>query len=484
MRQERYWQVWRVSIQWGIRWMLYLYGMGSIFGQPFYFGADLSYVNEMEDCGAVFKENGTAADVYDIFARHGVNMARYRLWHTPSFYDTLNAGRRYSDFADVQRSILRAKAAGMDVLLDFHLSDFWADPGRQLIPAAWEPVADNLPALLDSLYQHVHGTLIRLHALHLLPELVQIGNETNRGILLTPADDAAGGAMQWPRNALLFNKAIQAVRDAERETGRRIRLALHFADPAAADSLLAIFHAQGVNDFDIIGLSYYWAWHKPVTIAQTGAYIRQFRAQYPGKAIMVFETGYVWTQDFQDQAANIISETHPDYHPASPQSQYRWLADLTQEVINQGGEAVMYWEPAWVSTPCRTPWGQGSHQEHATFFDFDHQVLPTGGMYWPKHPYLNLPHPVAPKASSSVLVRQRARRIELLFEGLAAGKRVHVILFDQRGQWLASCHQGRPSSKGTRVVFRWPVVPRHVMYYTACIGAQYVAGKIAVSSGG
>lgn len=466
-----------MNVRRSIWWLLYLCGVGSACGQPFYFGADLSYVNEMEDCGAVFKENDVAADIYDIFARHGVNMARYRLWHTPSFYDTLNAGRRYSDFSDVQRSILRAKAARMDVLLDFHLSDFWADPGRQLIPVAWEPVANDLPALLDSLYRYIYDALIRLYALHLLPELVQIGNETNRGIMLTPAENAAGGAMQWPRNALLFNKAIQAVRDAERETGQRIRVALHFADPAAADSLLAIFHAQGVRDFDIIGLSYYWAWHKPVTIAQTGAYIRQFRAQYPGKAVMIFETGYVWTQDFHDQAANIISETHPDYHPASPQSQYRWLTDLTQEVINQGGEAVMYWEPAWVSTPCRTPWGQGSHQEHATFFDFDGQVLPEGGMYWPQHPYLYLPQPQNSKTTAPVVVCRKARRIYLWWEGCATGSRVHAILFDQRGQALAS-RQGRAGKRGARVVFRWPPDRPDAAYFTASTGSQYAVGKI------
>ena len=204
----------------------------ALFGQKFYFGSDLSYTNEMQDCGAVFKENNTPIDPFDLFAKHGTNLARFRLWHTPSFYDTLNAGKRYSDLADVRRSIVRAKAAGMDVLLDFHLSDFWADPSRQLIPKAWEPVANNLPVLKDSLYNYVYTTLLSLHTDNLLPELVQIGNETNKGIMLSPSVDAAGWSLDWARNAALFNIAIKAVRDIETATGKNIRVALHIADPS------------------------------------------------------------------------------------------------------------------------------------------------------------------------------------------------------------------------------------------------------------
>jgi arabinogalactan endo-1,4-beta-galactosidase len=356
----------------------------------FYFGSDLSYVNEMEDCGAVFKEAGQPKDVYKIFADHKTNLARFRLWHTPSFYDTLNAGVRYSDLQDVRMGILRAKSVGMDVLLDFHFSDFWADPSRQWIPKAWEAHANNLPVLKDSLYNYVYQTLINLHNDNLLPEMVQIGNETNRGIMLTPAVNAAGWSLDWSRNAPLFKRAIEAVRAVEAITGKKIRVSLHIADPADTGWLMQAFWNNGVRDFDVIGMSYYWAWHMPVTIAQTGQIITQLRSTYPGKSVMIFETGYIWTQASNDQASNIISETHPNYAPASPDAQRRWLIDLTQEVINKGGEGVMYWEPAWVSTSCRTPWGKGSHQEHATFFDFNNNMLPAGGMIWPQHPFTNL----------------------------------------------------------------------------------------------
>ena len=91
-----------------------------------------------------------------------------------------------------------------------------------------------------------------------------------------------------------------------------------------------------------------------------------------------------------DNANNIISDFDPLY-PPTPANQKKWLTDFTQEVINRGGLGVMYWEPAWVSSTCYTPWGQGSHQEHAAFFDFSSNMLPEGGMLWPEFNYQNLP---------------------------------------------------------------------------------------------
>ncbi len=359
-------------------------------GQSFYFGSDLSYVNQMDDCGVVYRDKGIPKDCYEIFADHGTNLVRLRLWHTPSWQDTLNNGRRYSDFTDVKRAILRAKAENMAVLLDFHLSDFWADPNRQILPKAWASVVDKLPVLQDSLYRYVYSTLNALNDAGLMPEMVQVGNETNRGILLSEATNNAGWTLNWSRNAALFNTAIKAVRDVAAQTGKSVKVALHVADPAGTAYMMNGFWQNGVRDFDIIGMSYYWAWHAPTTIAQTGDIIHLLKNTYPGKSVMIFETGYIWTLAGNDPANNIINKTHPDYAPPSPQNQKKWLTDLTQMVINKGGSGVIYWEPAWVSSKCRTPWGQGSHQENATFFDFDENVLSDGGLNWPLFPYKNL----------------------------------------------------------------------------------------------
>ena len=366
---------------------LILVGILTASCQTFYFGSDLSYVNEMEDCGVEYQENEQLKDPYLTFADHGCNLVRLRLWHTPSWYDELNEGNRYSDLADVKRSIARAKDKGMNVLLDFHLSDNWADPGKQVVPAAWASVVDDLPILRDSLYNYIHSSLMSLHAEGLMPELVQIGNETNRGILLSQAVNDAGWTLDWSRNSSLFNRAIEAVRDVETATGADIKIALHLAGPANVEWFVENFWDNGVTDFDIIGMSYYWAWHQPTTIAETGEVITRLRQDYPGKEVIIFETGYIWTTEFNDAASNIISETHPSYHPPSPQAQKNWLVDLTQEVMNSGGQGVIYWEPAWVSSSCWTQWGQGSHQEHATFFDFDNNLIEDGGIAWMQENY-------------------------------------------------------------------------------------------------
>lgn len=363
---------------------------GPLFAQDFYFGADLSYVNEMEDCGVIYTEKGVTKDPYQIFADNNCNLVRLRLWHTPAWYDTLNQHHRYSDFQDVKKSISRAKALEMKVLLDFHLSDTWADPSHQVAPQAWQPIVNNLPVLKDSLYHYISKVLLALNQENLLPEMVQIGNETNKGILLSNAVDANGWSLDWNRNSQLFNTAIKAVRDVEQQTGKSIKIGLHIAGPADSNWLLKGFWDNGVRDFDIIGLSYYWAWHKPTTIEAAGDTVAQLLQRYPGKEVLIFETGYIWTTASNDNANNIINNVHPDYAPASPENQKRWLIDLAQKVIDKGGKGIIYWEPAWVSSTCRTPWGQGSHQEHATFFDFNNNVLTNGGMDWMSYNYNHL----------------------------------------------------------------------------------------------
>ena len=426
--------------------------------QSFIFGSDLSYVNQMDDCGVVYKDNSIGKDPYEIFASHGTNVVRLRLWHTPSWFDNLDAGNRYSDFTDVRHGIMRAKGAGMQVLLDFHLSDTWADPAKQIIPAAWLGVVNSLPALQDSLYNYIFETLTRLDAEGLLPEMVQIGNETNRGILQTAAANTAGWQLDWPRNSALFKKAITAVRDAEAATGKNIKVALHVAGPADAGWLMDGFWNNGVKDFDVIGISYYWAWHKPTTIAQTGNIIAQLKTKYPGKEVMIFETGYIWTMQNIDGATNIINEVHPEYAPASPQNQLKWMTDLTQEVINKGGTGVMYWEPAWVSSPCHTPWGQGSHQEHATFFDFNDNVLPEGGMLWPEFNYQNLSGTVTPDLLSEKPVFNATvisgTNLTLEFTHFKEIK-PEVRLYNSTGNWMAS-RQVQLDTTGTGR-YEWPM---------------------------
>lgn len=434
--------------------------------QSFYFGADLSYVYEMEDCGVIYKESGQVKDVYQIFADHHCNLVRLRLWHTPQWYDGLNAGKRYSDFQDVRQSIIRAKARGMNVLLDFHLSDNWADPGHQVVPAAWLGVVDNLPRLKDSLYNYISQTLISLNSEGLLPEMVQIGNETNRGILLSPTVDAAGWSLDWNRNSQLFKRAIQAVRDVESATGKNIQVALHIAGPAEADWLMEGFWANGVTDFDVIGLSYYWAWHKPTSISEVGNIVSQLRQTYPGKEVLIFETGYPWTMQWEDNANNINTELNPGYTPASPDKQRKWLVDLTQAVINNGAKGVIYWEPAWQSSTCSTQWGQGSHLENATFFDFQDNLLVGGGMDFMTHPYENLVSANVPDGFDGFKIwpDSQQRNLTIHWQGISWKGALQVNLLNAKGEMVAS--QTWNASSGPEFHFPIPALPKGIYYCT------------------
>jgi arabinogalactan endo-1,4-beta-galactosidase len=338
-------------------------------GADRYFGADLSFANEMEDCGAVYRENGAPIDVYKLFWEHGANLIRIRIWNDADW-------TKYSNLADVKKSIARARALGMKVLLDFHYSDDWADGDRQIIPKAWADIKDET-ALSQALYQYTYDTLTDLDREGLMPDMVQTGNEIN-GELLGQAD-WKGRPIDWERNARLLNAAIKAVRDAGAKSTIKPKVMLHIAQPENVEPWFQAATASGIADFDAIGISYYRKWSKE-TIAELGATIRRLIGAYPKADVMVVETGYPWTKDWADNTPNQLGgdDSIDPAYPASPAGQAKYLIDLSQTVISNGGVGVVYWAPDWVSTQCTTRWGSGSAWENATFFDFHRkdEVLP------------------------------------------------------------------------------------------------------------
>ena len=340
---------------------------------PFYFGVDLSYVNEMDDCGAVYLENGASRDAYELFSEHGANLVRARLWHNPDWTD-------YSTLADVAKTFTRAKEAGMSTLLSIHYSDNWADPGKQQIPAAWADLTE--AELPDTLYQYTYDVLSELYAQGVMPNFVQIGNETNAG-LVKWAD-----GLDWPRDAQLFNAGIRAVRTIAAETQSHPKIVLHVAQPENASWWFREAAQHGITDFDIIGLSYYpqWSQLSPVDVGAFTTYLRQTYQ----KDVMIVETAYPWTFDAVDETADNILNQGIRGYGISPAGQRQFMVDLTQSLISNGGLGVVYWEPAWVSTQCTTRWGQGSHWENATFFDFQNGNELHEGAEFLNYPYLFL----------------------------------------------------------------------------------------------
>ena len=331
-------------------------------------GVDISYINEMEDCGAVYRVDGEIRDPYRILADKGANLARFRLWHNPDWTE-------YSTLPDVIKSIRRAKDNGMRVLLDFHYSDDWADPQNQRIPAAWRE-AGSVEETAELLYDYTYTTLVTLHEQGLLPDYVQVGNEINSGVARAhPQLDA-----WWEnpaRNVRLLNAGIMAVRDIGAEVDQPLEVILHIARPEEVERWLDTANREGLADFDIIGISYYSQWSE-VSLSQLDNSIRRLRNKY-GKEVAVVEAAYPWTLMSRDSANNLLSgDAVVEGYGATQPGQRQYLIDLAQAVLNGGGLGMIYWEPAWVSTGCSTRWGRGSHWENATLFDYGNTELHAG----------------------------------------------------------------------------------------------------------
>lgn len=334
-------------------------------------GADLSWVNELEDCGAEYRVDGIVRDPYEIFAEAGMNTVRLRLWNDPDRTD-------YSTLSDVSRSIRRAKRLGLRVLLDFHYSDTWADPQKQTIPAAWAGDIDDVDALAADVYDYTSRVLTRLGEDALMPDMVQVGNEINTEMLRPK--DTSGEPIDWPRQAALVNAGIRAVRDMAGRYEVTPAVMLQVAQPENVGPWFEAARAHGVVDYDYIGISYYPFWSKE-SFEELGATIARTKREFGADVILV-ETGYYWslgkTDPRRDEHAAQMLE--PGY-PASIDGQRRFLVDLAHIVLNNGGVGMFYWEPAAVTTRCYPGWGKNGERWDNSLFDYrrGNELLPGAG---------------------------------------------------------------------------------------------------------
>lgn len=343
-----------------------------------YFGADLSYVNQILDHGGLYKDNGAVKDPYTIFKDAGTNVVRLRLWHNPTWTKEVygsSGTQLYNDLKDVERAITSSKAQGMQVLLDFHYSDTWADPAKQYIPAAWSSIRD-ISVLKDSVYNYTFKTLQYLNRKGLLPELVQIGNEINCGMFFSDAPQGFPTCNvcnnEWQNMGIVLNAGIKAVRDINANASVKTKVLLHVADPKNVEWWFDNIKSKAsVTDFDMVGFSYYPLWHTTVQLEDISSKVSSFKSRY-SKDVMILETAYPWTTSGDDNYNNQLgSQTPVTGFPFTDQGQYDFLVKLTREVVAGGGKGLIYWEPAWISAPIKDLWGTGSSWENCTYFDFD-----------------------------------------------------------------------------------------------------------------
>jgi len=257
----------------------------------------------------------------------------------------------------------------MKVCLDFHYSDTWADPSKQIKPAAWQSL--DIAALRDSVYNYTYKTLKELDKEGLMPEYVQPGNEINPGFLLPEGS-------RWNGNEnnmiYLLNGAISAIRSAGNSSQIKPRIIIHVAQPENADPWFEGLWQKGLTDYDFIGLSYYYIWSK-VKLEELSNYISMLKTKYT-KDVMIMETAYPWTIENADNYPNIIDTGKlTDRFPATQEGQFNYLKTLVQEIIEGGGEGVFYWEPAWITSEMKDLWGTGSSWDCNTFFDFQGNTI-------------------------------------------------------------------------------------------------------------
>ncbi|MBB3109534.1 arabinogalactan endo-1,4-beta-galactosidase [Paenibacillus phyllosphaerae] len=365
--------------------------------QAFIKGADISILNELESLGGAYYLDQEQKDLLEILRLKGLNCVRLRLWVNP--YD--ESGHPYmggtNDLKTTLELAKRAKAQGLAVMLDFHYSDFWADPKKQIKPKAWQSLTGE--QLEEQVYRYTQEVLAAFAANEVLPELVQIGNETTNGTLWpdgqTPKyhfeekrfveTDAGEWKAAFDRLARLLQAGVRAAREAG-----PIRVILHL-DAGGSNVLYRTWFdemAARQVDYDIIGLSYYPIWHG--SLDDLSFNMRDISERY-GKEVLVVETAYGFTAD-SPSGADIFTEESAKIggYPATVEGQAQFLHDLmttVQQVPGGKGLGIVYWEPAWLpvkGTSWASPAGMqycndiaemGNHWANQGLFDFGGNAL-------------------------------------------------------------------------------------------------------------
>ena len=305
--------------------------------EDFIMGMDASSVLSLEAGGVKFYDfQGNEQDVFKTLAQNGINYIRVRVWNDP--FDS--QGRGYGGGNCTIDTALeigkRATKYGMKLLVNFHYSDFWADPGKQMVPKAWAGM--EIEEKTQALYEYTRDCLKKLKRAGVDVGMVQIGNETN---------GAMCGEKVWFNIQYLLSAGSKAVREVFPDA----LVAVHFANPETENryadyaSKLQYYNV----DYDIFASSYYPFWHG--TLENLRAVLTEIHEKY-GKKVLVMETSYAYTPEDTDFNGNTIGEGSlvVKNYPYSVQGQANCLRDVIATVAaTPGGMGVFYWEGTWIS---------------------------------------------------------------------------------------------------------------------------------------
>ncbi|HCT3321814.1 TPA: arabinogalactan endo-beta-1,4-galactanase [Enterobacter cloacae] len=354
-------------------------------------GADISTLLEAEQHGAKFyNQNGQQQDAIAILKANGVNYVRLRLWVDPQDASGKTYGGGSNNLENTIALAKRVKAQGLKLLLDFHYSDFWTDPGKQFKPKAWEKM--DYPQLKTAIHDYTRDTIARFKKEGVLPDMVQIGNEINGGMLWPEGKSWGQGGGEFDRLAGLLNAAISGLKE-NLTGGEQVKIMLHLAEGTKNDTFRWWFDEIAKRDvpFDIIGLSMYTYWNGPISALK--ANMDDISKRY-NKDVIVVEAAYGYTLDNCDNAENSFQakEEKDGGYPGTVQGQYDYIHDLMQSIIDvpdHRGKGIFYWEPTWIAVPGTTwatkagmkyihdEWKEGNARENQALFDCQGKVLPS-----------------------------------------------------------------------------------------------------------
>lgn len=319
--------------------------------EDFIKGVDVSsYISEKNSGVKYYDFEGNELDdqgFFNLLASCGVNYVRIRVWNNPYDANGNGYGGGTNDVAKAKQIGKWATDAGMKVLIDFHYSDFWTDPGKQYVPKQW--TGYSVAQKAEAISEFTQNSLTEIIEAGVNVGMVQVGNETNAYFC---------GEKDWSNICTLFKAGCSAVRTVEDDTygseivdGSKIMIALHFADPQAAGTYAA--YAKNLNDYsvdyDVFASSYYPFFHGTTT--NLTAVLKNIADTY-GKKVMVAETSWATTLDDGDGHDNQIRVGTNDtpHYEFSVLGQATEIRTVMKAVVDAGdaGIGVFYWEPAWI----------------------------------------------------------------------------------------------------------------------------------------
>ena len=306
--------------------------------EDFALGMDVSSVLALEAAGVKYYDfDGNERDLFEILAENGVNYIRVRVWNDPFDANGNGYGGGNCDINTAVEIGKRATANGMKLLVDFHYSDFWADPAKQMLPKAWK--GKRTTAKVKLLGEYTRDSLTLLKEAGVDVGMVQLGNESNNGL---------AGEKSFTNMTKLMSAGAASVREVYPEA----LIAVHFANPENADNYYsyAAKLADAGLDYDVFATSYYPYWHG--TLDNLKTVLSAIQQQY-GKQVMVAETSYAWTIEDGDFSGNTIGEggAYLKPYPFTLQGQVNHITDVIEAMHEIGGIGVFYWEGAWVPVP-------------------------------------------------------------------------------------------------------------------------------------